>query len=79
MQRSWLFLGDGVHLPLATFQKLDFGGIDLVTLFGCQIGMAGAVGDDSREIEGLPALITVAARKRWSPVCGASTIEVRAS
>jgi CHAT domain-containing protein len=57
IQRSWLMLGDGVHLPLANFAALDFGGIDLVTLSACETAMAGAVGDDGREIEGLPALV----------------------
>lgn len=57
MQRSWMLLGDGARLPLASFQQLDFAGLDLVTLSACQTGMAGAVGDDGREIEGLPTLI----------------------
>jgi CHAT domain-containing protein/tetratricopeptide (TPR) repeat protein len=57
MQRSWLMLGDGARLPLARFSQLDFKGIDLVTLSACETAMAGAVGDDGREIEGLPALV----------------------
>jgi len=57
MQRSWLLMGDGARLPLASFERLDFAGLDLVTMSACQTGMAGAVGDDGREIEGLPALI----------------------
>lgn len=57
MQRSWLLMGDGARLPLATFAAMDFAGLDLVTMSSCETGMAGAVSDDGREIEGLPALI----------------------
>lgn len=57
MKRSWLLLGDGSRLSLDALHRLDFSGVGLVTLSACQTGMAGAVGDDGREVEGLPALL----------------------
>jgi len=57
MQRSWLMLGDGARLSLAGLRELDFDGVGLVTLSACETAMAGAVGDDGREIEGLPSIV----------------------
>lgn len=57
MGRSWLLVGDGSRLSLAAFTGLGFDGVDLVTLSACETGMAGAVSDDGREVEGLPGLL----------------------
>lgn len=55
--RSWLLLGDGGHLTLDRIGALDFSGILLATLSGCQTGMGGAITADGREIEGLSAIV----------------------
>jgi CHAT domain-containing protein len=55
--RSFLLLGDGSQLTLATISALDFSSIDLVTLSACETGMGGARTDDGREIEGLSTLV----------------------
>jgi CHAT domain-containing protein len=55
--RSFLLLGDGSQLTLATIGSLDFRSIELVTLSACETGMGGARTDDGREIEGLSALV----------------------
>lgn len=55
--RSFLLLGDGGHLTLDRINALDFTGIALATLSGCQTGMGGAVTADGREIEGLSAIV----------------------
>jgi len=55
--RSYLVLGDGSHLTLDHINALDFTGIGLATLSGCQTGMGGAVLDDGREVEGLNAIV----------------------
>ena len=55
--RSWLLIGDGAHRPLNALRSLDLGGLSLVTLSACQTGMAGAFGDDGREVEGLPTVV----------------------
>jgi CHAT domain-containing protein/tetratricopeptide (TPR) repeat protein len=55
--RSFLLLGDGSQLTLATIGTLDFRSIELVTLSACETGMGGARTDDGREIEGLSALV----------------------
>lgn len=55
--RSWLLLGDGEQLTLDKISTLDFSGIALTTLSGCQTGMGGAVTADGREIEGLSAIV----------------------
>ena len=57
MDRSWLLLGDGTHLQLAALRELDFTSVKLVTLSGCQTGMAGGTGDDGREVDGLAAIV----------------------
>ncbi len=57
MSKSWLLLGDGSHLPLATLGEIDLADVKLVTLSACQTGMAGATTDDGREVDGLPALL----------------------
>ncbi|MGD9597499.1 MAG: CHAT domain-containing protein [Steroidobacteraceae bacterium] len=55
--RSWLLLGDGGHLTLDRIGALDFSGILLATLSGCQTGMGGAVTADGREVEGLSSIV----------------------
>lgn len=55
--RSWLLLGDGGQLTLDRISALDFSGISLTTLSGCQTGMGGAVTSDGREVEGLSAIV----------------------
>ncbi len=55
--RSYLLLGDGEQLTLDNIGALDFSGIALTTLSGCQTGMGGAVTDDGREIEGLSSIV----------------------
>jgi len=55
--RSWLLLGDGGQLTLDRISALDFSGIALTTLSGCQTGMGGAVTADGREIEGLSSIV----------------------
>ena len=55
--RSYLMLGDGQKLTLDAIARLDFSGIELVTLSACQTGLAGAVTDDGREVEGLTAIV----------------------
>lgn len=54
--RSTLLLGDGTRLSLDEIARLDFRGLELVTLSACQTGI-GAVLDDGREIEGLSAVV----------------------
>jgi CHAT domain-containing protein len=55
--RSYLVLGDGSRLTLDRINALNFTGIGLATLSGCQTGMGGAVLDDGREVEGLNAIV----------------------
>lgn len=55
--RSFLVLGDGTQLTLDRLAGIDFHGIKIMTLSGCQTGLGGAVTDDGREIEGLSALV----------------------
>ena len=55
--RSFLLLGDGGRLTLDKISALDFAGIALATLSGCQTAMGGAVAADGREIEGLSAIV----------------------
>jgi CHAT domain-containing protein len=55
--RSYLLLGDGSHLSLDEIGRMDFGGLDVVTLSACETGMGAAAGDDGREVEGLGALV----------------------
>jgi CHAT domain-containing protein len=55
--RSFLVLGDGSRLMLDTLARLDFTGIDLVTLSACQTAMSGGQTDDGREIEGLSTIV----------------------
>ncbi|MGE0581124.1 MAG: CHAT domain-containing protein [Steroidobacteraceae bacterium] len=55
--RSFLLLGDGGQLTLDRIRELDFSGIELATLSGCQTGMGGATTADGREIEGLSAIV----------------------
>lgn len=55
--RSFLLLGDGEPLTLDKISALDFSGIMLTTLSGCQTGMGGAVTADGREVEGLSAIV----------------------
>lgn len=55
--RSFLLLGDGAHLTLDRISTLDFSGIALTTLSGCQTGMGGAVTSDGREVEGLSTIV----------------------
>lgn len=55
--RSYLLLGDGGQLTLDKIGALDFSGIALTTLSGCQTGMGGAVTADGREIEGLSSIV----------------------
>ena len=53
-QRAALMVapGSGERLQLARLQDFDFSSMELVTLSACQMGMAGGVADDGREIEG---------------------------
>ena len=55
--RSFLVLGDGSRLMLDSLARLDFTGLDLVTLSACQTAMGGGQTDDGREIEGLSAIV----------------------
>ena len=55
--RSFLVLGDGSRLTLDRIRALDFKGLELATLSGCQTAMGGATTDDGREIEGLSAIV----------------------
>lgn len=55
--RSYLVLGDGAHLTLDAISRMNFAGIDLVTLSACQTGLSGAVSDDGREVEGLSTIV----------------------
>jgi CHAT domain-containing protein/tetratricopeptide (TPR) repeat protein len=55
--RSFLLLGDGQRLTLDRLGDYDFSGLELATLSGCQTGLAGATGDDGREVEGLATLV----------------------
>ena len=55
--RSFLVLGDGSKLDLAAMNRLDFGGMDLVTLSACQTGLGSASDDDGREVEGLSSIV----------------------
>ncbi|HPF26861.1 MAG: CHAT domain-containing protein [Steroidobacteraceae bacterium] len=55
--RSFLVLGDGSRLTLDRIRTLDFQGLELATLSGCQTAMGGATTDDGREIEGLSAIV----------------------
>lgn len=57
VMRSFLVLGDGSRLSLDVISKLNFSGIDLVTLSACQTALGGAVSDDGREIEGLNVIV----------------------
>ena len=55
--RSFLVLGDGSRLSLDSLARLDFTGLDLVTLSACQTAMGGGETDDGREVEGLSAIV----------------------
>jgi CHAT domain-containing protein len=55
--RSTLLLGDGSRLSLDEIGRLDFRGLELVTLSACQTGMGGGMLDDGREVEGLSAVV----------------------
>jgi CHAT domain-containing protein len=55
--RSFLLMGDGGKLTLDRLAALDFSGIELLTLSGCQTALGGARTEDGREIEGLSALL----------------------
>jgi CHAT domain-containing protein len=55
--RSSLLLGDGSTLSLDEIARMDFRGLDLVTLSACQTGIGGAALDDGREVEGLSAVV----------------------
>ena len=55
--RSSLLLGDGSRLTLDDIGRLDFSGLELVTLSACQTGMGGGTLDDGREVEGLSAVV----------------------
>jgi CHAT domain-containing protein len=55
--RSFLVLGDGERLTLDRVSELDFSGLELITLSACETGLAGSLGNDGREIEGLSALV----------------------
>ncbi|NJN52594.1 MAG: CHAT domain-containing protein [Gammaproteobacteria bacterium] len=54
---SSLLLGDGALLRLDDIARLDFRGLDLVTLSACQTGVGGAMRDDGREVEGLSTVV----------------------
>jgi CHAT domain-containing protein len=53
----FLLLGDSSKLTLDRLSAMDFTGIDLLTISACQTGLGGAVLEDSREVEGLSALV----------------------
>lgn len=55
---SFLLLGDGSHLSLATLRtsKYDFNKIDLLTLSACETAVSD-IASDGREIEGLATLV----------------------
>jgi CHAT domain-containing protein len=62
--RSFLVLGDGARFTLDAVGSLDFNGVELMTLSGCQTGMGGAITDDGREIEGLSTMVHRRGAKR---------------
>lgn len=55
--RSYLLLGDGTHLSLATLKNMPslFGGVQLLTLSACNTGMGGE-GANGQEVEGFGRL-----------------------
>ncbi len=55
---SFLLMGDGSHLSLATLRtdNYDFKSIDLLTLSACETAVSD-IGSDGREIEGLATLV----------------------
>ena len=55
--RSFLVLGDGSRLMLDQLARLDYSGLDLVTLSACQTAMDAGQTDDGREIEGLSTIV----------------------
>ena len=57
MKQSWLLLGDGKRLSLESLERMDLGGVDLMTLSACQTGMVGGTSEDGSEVQGLPALL----------------------
>lgn len=57
INRSFLLLGDGTRLTLDALSRLDFSGLDIVTLSACQTAVGGGESDDGREVEGLSTVV----------------------
>lgn len=58
MSDSFLLLGDGSHLTLQDVKaKLDFKGVDLITLSACETAFGGGRDANGREVEGMGAIM----------------------
>lgn len=54
---SFLLLGDGKELSLATIKNMNFTGVQLLTLSACETAKGGGRTDQGEEVEGLAAVV----------------------
>ena len=54
---SFLLLGDGKELSLATIKNMNFTGVQLLTLSACETAKGGGRTDEGEEVEGLAAVV----------------------
>ena len=54
---SFLLLGDGKELSLATIKNINFTGVQLLTLSACETAKGGGRTDEGEEVEGLAAVV----------------------
>ncbi len=81
MSESYLLMGDGTKLSLeAVRARMNFTGVDLVTLSACETGFGGGQDENGLEVDGLGAVVQRKGAKSvlaslW-PVADASTAQL---